>query len=179
MKLLLSSNRLPFTAPCLLLIAFCLLLFFPVNAYAVCPACTVAVGVGVGLSRWLGIDDTITGLWVGGFLISSSLWFDSYLEGKKIKFPGRTFILVLLFYLVTVFPLYFTGIIGHPKNIYLGVDKLVLGIGIGSVLFLASIFLDKYLRAKNGGKVVFYYQKVVLPVASLLLGSGVFYFLTR
>jgi len=162
-----------------LLLVACYLLLFASNAYAVCPACTVAVGAGVGLSRWLGIDDTITGLWIGGFLISSSLWFDSYLESRKIKFPRRTFLLVLIFYLVTVFPLYFTGIVGHPGNRIWGIDKLIFGTGVGSVLFLASIFLDKYLRAKNGGKVFFYYQKVVLPVALLLLGSGVFYFLTK
>jgi len=162
-----------------LLLVACYLLLFASNAYAVCPACTVAVGAGVGLSRWLGIDDTVTGLWIGGFLISSSLWFDSYLESRKIKFPRRTFILVLFFYLVTVFPLYFTGIVGHPYNKIWGIDKLIFGTGVGSVLFLASIFLDKYLRAKNGGKVFFYYQKVVLPVALLLLGSGVFYFLTK
>jgi hypothetical protein len=162
-----------------LLLVACYLLLFASNAYAVCPACTVAVGAGVGLSRWLGIDDTITGLWIGGFLISSSLWFDSYLESRKIKFPRRTFLLVLIFYLVTVFPLYFTGIVGHPYNKIWGIDKLIFGTGVGSVLFLASIFLDKYLRAKNGGKVFFYYQKVVLPVALLLLGSGVFYFLTK
>ena len=87
--------------------------------------------------------------------------------------------MVLFFYLVTVFPLYFTGIVGHPYNKIWGIDKLIFGTGVGSVLFLASIFLDKYLRAKNGGKVFFYYQKVVLPVALLLLGSGVFYFLTK
>jgi len=162
-----------------LLLVICYLLLFAPSVYAVCPACTVAVGAGVGLSRWLGIDDTITGLWIGGFLISSSLWLDSYLEGKKIKFPRRTFALVLVFYLVTVFPLYFTGIIGHPYNKIWGIDKLIFGTGIGSVLFLLSIFLDKYLRTKNSGRVYFYYQKVVLPVLLLLLGSGVFYFLTK
>ena len=166
------------TASCLLLVTCCLLLAVP-NVYAVCPVCTVAVGAGVGLSRWLGIDDTVTGLWVGGFLISSSLWLDSYLENKKIGFPIRTFILVLIFYLVTILPLYFTGIIGHPYNKIWGIDKLIVGISIGSALFLASIFLDKYLRAKNGGKVLFYYQRVILPVALLILGSGVFYFLTK
>jgi len=163
----------------LLFFVFSFLFLVPTNVWAVCPACTVAVGAGVGLSRWLGIDDTITGLWVGGFLISSSLWLDSYLDNKKIKFPRRTFVLVLIFYLVTVLPLYFTEIIGHPYNKIWGIDKLIIGIGVGSVLFLASVFLDKYLRRKNGGKVIFYYQKVALPVTLLLLGSGVFYFLTK
>ena len=40
-------------------------LFFAIPAKAICPVCTVAVGAGIGLSRWLGIDDSITGLWIG------------------------------------------------------------------------------------------------------------------
>ena len=34
-------------------------------AHAVCPVCTVAVGAGLGLAEWLGIDDSISGLWIG------------------------------------------------------------------------------------------------------------------
>ncbi len=36
------------------------------SAQAICPICTIAVGAGVGFSRYLGIDDTIAGLWIGG-----------------------------------------------------------------------------------------------------------------
>lgn len=37
---------------------------------AQCPVCTVAIGVGVGLCRYLGIDDLITGLWIGALLLA-------------------------------------------------------------------------------------------------------------
>ncbi|MCX6758247.1 MAG: hypothetical protein NTX14_00895, partial [Candidatus Nealsonbacteria bacterium] len=43
-------------------------------ALAVCPICTVAVGAGLGLSRWFGIDDSISGLWIGGLIVSFILW---------------------------------------------------------------------------------------------------------
>lgn len=36
--------------------------FMPLIAKAVCPVCIVAVASGVGLCRFLGIDDAITGL---------------------------------------------------------------------------------------------------------------------
>ena len=44
------------------------------SSYAICPICTLAVGAGVGLSRWLGVDDTVTGLWIGGLTVSMILW---------------------------------------------------------------------------------------------------------
>ena len=37
-----------------------------------CPVCAVAVGVGLGLSRWLKIDDAISGLWIGALIVSLS-----------------------------------------------------------------------------------------------------------
>lgn len=37
---------------------------------AICPVCTVAVGTDVGLCRWLGIDDVLSGIWIGGLIIS-------------------------------------------------------------------------------------------------------------
>lgn len=58
-------------------------LIFTSKAYAICPLCTVAVGAGVGVSRSLGIDDVIVGLWIGGLLVSSSMWLFEWLKGKK------------------------------------------------------------------------------------------------
>jgi hypothetical protein len=34
----------------------------------VCPVCTIAVAGGVGLCRYLGIDDLISGSWIGALL---------------------------------------------------------------------------------------------------------------
>jgi hypothetical protein len=36
----------------------------------VCPVCTIAVAGGVGLCRYLGIDDLISGAWIGALLFS-------------------------------------------------------------------------------------------------------------
>jgi hypothetical protein len=146
------------------------------QVWAVCPACTIAVGAGVGLSRWLGIDDLISGLWVGAFTVSCGLWFASWLGKRHFKFPAQKILSILLFYLVIVLPLFFFNIIGHPLNKLWGIDKLLIGIGGGSVIFLISVGLDKYLRIKNKGKVLFYYQKVILPIGLLLITSLILYF---
>ncbi len=136
---------------------------------AVCPVCTVAVGAGVGLSRWLGVDDMIAGAWIGGLLVSVSWWTIGWLDNKQIKFKGRKILVSLAYYLITILPLYFSGIIGHPYNEFCGMDKLLFGIICGSIGFLAGALLSLWLKKKHGGKVYFPFQKVVLPVAMLII----------
>src|SRR3990172_4136169 len=57
------------------------------SALAVCPVCTVAVGAGLGISRALGIDDTVTSVWIGGLILSMSFWLIDWLKKKKTEFP--------------------------------------------------------------------------------------------
>jgi len=54
------------------------------KAFAICPVCTIAIGAGLGLSRWLGVDDVISGIWIGGLLVSTSLWTVNWLRSKKL-----------------------------------------------------------------------------------------------
>lgn len=150
-----------------------------IKTYAVCPVCTVAVGVGVGLSRWLGIDDSVTGLWVGALVISMSLWTTNWLATKKIKFKFIEVVTIIAYYLFIFVPMYKSGFIGHPLNKIWGVDKLLYGTVVGSAIFIFSVFLDKYLRTKNNGKVYIYYQKVIIPVGLLLIFSVFFYLITK
>ena len=64
-------------------------IFLPSQTLAFCPVCTIAIGAGIGLSRWIGVDDGITGLWVGGLIISLIIWFLSWLEwGLSINCGG-------------------------------------------------------------------------------------------
>lgn len=147
------------------------LFIFPTQVRAVCPVCTVAVAGGIGISRYLGIDDTVTGLWIGGFIISSALWFSDWLRKKHIHFKYQDLTSVLVFYLLVIVPLKLTGFMGHPANLLLGIDKILLGSFVGSLLFLISVQLDKFLRSKNNGKVYVYYQKVILPVLILSISS--------
>jgi hypothetical protein len=147
-------------------------------AEAICPVCTVAVGAGLGLSRWLGIDDAISGLWIGGLALSSGLWMGDWLMKKGFKVPWLRVWSVGVMQAAIFIPFYFTDTIGHPLNTLWGVDKLVLGTVVGGGLFLLSLGLDKYLRKMNDGKVLVYYQRVWLPVGLLLLASGGMYLIT-
>jgi hypothetical protein len=149
----------------------------PVRAF--CPVCTVAVGAGVGLSRWLGIDDTITGLWVGALTTSMIAWTISWLASKNKTFPYYKLIMAFIYYSFIVFPLALTDIIGHPLNRIWGIDKLLLGMILGSLVFYGGGYLYQILKIKNNGHAHFPFEKVVMPITPVIILSMLFYFLTK
>jgi len=161
------------------ILAFTANLFLINTVSAVCPVCTIAVGAGVGFSRWLGIDDMISGLWIGGLTVSLIMWTIEWLNKKNIKFKGKNLLTFILYYLLIVMPLFYFDIMGHPLNKVWGVDKLLLGIIFGSVFFYLGSFYYEYLKKKNNDKAYFPYQKVVMPVSSILILSIIFYFITK
>ncbi|MFA5744695.1 MAG: hypothetical protein WC887_00545 [Candidatus Paceibacterota bacterium] len=154
---------------------------FAKHALAVCPICTVAVGAGVGLSRWLGIDDSITGLWIGGLTVSMITWTESWLDKKNIHCKGRVWVTIIGYYLLIVIPLYFMGMIANPANAVYStwLDPLLIGIIVGSVSFWFGASWHFFLKEKNGGHAYFPFQKVAMPVGPLVFLSIVFYFLTK
>lgn len=151
------------------------------QALAVCPLCTIAVGAGVGLSRWLGIDDSITGLWIGGLTVSLIEWTESWFDKKHIHFAHRHWATIVGYYSLVVIPLYFTGIMGHPANAVYGrwVDRLTVGIVVGSLGFWFGAEWYYALKTKNNGRAYFPFQKVIMPISPLVLMSIIFYIVTR
>jgi len=156
-------------------------LFTPFITKAVCPLCTVAVASGIGLSRWLGVDDSITGLWIGGLIVSMIMWTLNWFAGKNIHFKGAAIITTIGFYALTVVPLYFTGLLMHPANIIYGgwLDKLTIGIIVGSLGFWAGTEWYEFFKKRNGGRAHFPFEKIVIPVTSLALLSIIFYIIIR
>lgn len=149
------------------------------NALAVCPVCTVAVGAGLGFSRWLGVDDAVTGVWIGGILVSSVIWMLSWIKAKNWSFKGDSLVIAGGMYGVVLIPLYWKGLIGNPFNTFCYVDKVILGVLAGSAVFLLATKLNTFLKNKNNGKAYFPFQKVALPLIFLLASSILFYFLTK
>lgn len=173
MKLMKLSNKKIFT------LFLGLFSFFAFSAKAVCPVCVVAIGSGVGLCRWLGIDDTISGLWIGGLIVSIILWTLDWMNKKNFHFKFRNILIWALYYALTIWPLFSFDIMGHPLNKVWGMDKILFGIIAGSIIFLFAVFLNGYLKKKNNGKVYFPYQKVVIPVALLAIFSFIFYLVIK
>ncbi|TSC96405.1 MAG: Uncharacterized protein Athens071426_184 [Parcubacteria group bacterium Athens0714_26] len=149
------------------------------SAYAFCPVCVVAVGAGVGLARWLGIDDSISGLWIGGLMVSVITWTLDWFNKKNINFRSRRTITVLGYYLILLAPLYWIGVAGHPFNKLWGIDKILLGVIVGSVFFLLGGLWYSYLKKRNNNQAYFPFQKIVMPVGALVILSFIFYFITK
>ena len=156
---------------------FLIFLSFPV--FAICPVCTVAVGAGIGFAQWLHVDDSITGLWVGGFIVSLIVWSLSYLDKHNIRFPGRGIAVTIFYYAITLLPLHSTGLMWHMLNKLWGVDKLILGVVLGSLVFFGGCAWYNYLKKHNHGHAYFPFQKVVMPMVPLIGLSIVFYYITR
>jgi hypothetical protein len=154
-------------------------LFIGQFAYAICPICVVGIGAGLGLSRWLGVDDLISSIWIGGLLVALAAWTIDWLNRKNIHFVLRDIIIWLAYYLLVLLPLYLYDIAGHPLNKFWGVDKILLGTIIGTVIAVLAIVLHFWLKKKNGDKVYFPYQKVAIPIASLIITSLIVYFLLK
>lgn len=154
-------------------------ILIPKISYAICPVCTIAVGAGLGLSRWLGIDDTVSSLWIGGLLVSLIMWTNSWLEKKQIHFKYRNIVIVTAYYLITILPLYFTNIVGHALNQLWGLDKIILGITLGSLAFYFGAKFHFHTKKKNGDRVHFPFQKVAFSILPLIILSVIFYYLTK
>lgn len=161
------------------LISSLAVLLIPKVTLAFCPVCTVAVAAGLGLSRWLHIDDTVSGLWIGALLMSSTFWLVNWLKKKKINFKGLFTLALVVTYGVVVIPLWRSEIIGHPMNKIFGIDKLIFGIVIGTILFMLGLIINYVLKDINKGKQYFYFQKVVSPLVLLIIFSFFMYFITK
>ena len=144
-----------------------------------CQLCTVTVIAGLGISRLLGIDDTIASLWIGGLILSLTFVTIDWINKKWPKLQVKKWQLTLfaLMYVLVLLPLKFNGSIGIAGNALWGIDKIILGVLSGSIFFLFGIWMDKKIRTAKGRQ-LFKFQKVVLPVISLIIASIIFYFLT-
>jgi len=170
-----------------------------VNAQAVCPVCAVAIGAGLGLSRWLGVDDLVSSVWIGAVLLTIVIWTIFWLKKRNLtllnaakpqsrfaklfnwvkdfKFSG--IVAFLFYYLSTFIPLYYVKIVGHPLNTVFGIDKIIFGTAAGTIVLWLALWLHNYLKKHNNDKSYFPYQRVVIPVAALLLTSLLFYLLLQ
>ena len=148
-------------------------LMIPSPAQAVCPVCTMAVGAGLGISRWLGIDDVITAL-----ATSSGMWLADWVKNKGFK-SWFQLLSTFLFHFFMIVTLYILDISGDPLNTLWGFDKIVLGVVIGTAVFFIAAFSDRAIKTANDDQVLVYYQKVILPMFFLSITSFIFHLITN
>ena len=146
------------------------LLFFASSsvASAHCPLCTAGAGAGLALSRWLGIDDSISGIWIAAFLGATALWGAYALKKKYI--PYQETVIYLAVFGLTIWSFYQFKLVNEHAGLIMGVPKLTFGIVSGGVVFYLVELTNKLVR-KTRGKVLFPYQPIVFSLGSMLILS--------
>ena len=149
-------------------------------AMAHCPLCTGATIAGVGITRALGLNDSIVGVFVGGMIISTALWFNNILKKKGIKGNEkiRIFSLVIITSILTLLTFYYAGLFGRGNSYrILGIESILVGSFSGGVVSLGAFYLSNHLKNKNGGKVLFNYQTIIISLTALVVNAGLFGFI--
>jgi hypothetical protein len=149
-------------------------MIFVQPAYAVCPVCVLAAGSALGIAEVLGVDDLIAALFIGAVITSAAFWMAD--KFKLVKLPQAEISWSVIFYLMTVGGLYTQGKIGRPSCQLWGIDKVFLGLTLGTILFIAGVIADRLLRTKNNSKGYFPFQKVVIPLALVVVTALFFQF---
>jgi Na+/H+ antiporter NhaC len=147
-------------------------MIFVKPVYAQCPVCIITVGGGLLIAKKLGIDDLLVSIWLSGLNTAIAFWIASKIKNKTFN---SGILWSLGFLIITFIYLFTTKQIGHPTNKFLGVDKVVFGMVAGFLAVFGGKAIDTIIRQRNKGKVVFYYQKVIIPVVLLLVTTGIFY----
>jgi len=109
------------------------------------------------------------------FSLAMINWINKWFP--KFSILNFKFLIISAMYLLVLIPLKLNHTIGIARNTLWGIDKILLGTIVGSIAFLIGIWADKKVRALRG-KQLFIYQKVVFPVAALILASVVGFILT-
>jgi len=143
----------------------------------VCPVCTVAVAAGIGILEKWGVNNIIIGIWLGALIVSSIAWMIDWMNRKNIHFLFRKILIIISFYLIFIWPLYAWDIMGGVDNIVLGMDKILFGVIIGTIVFIAAILSNIYLKKINNNEVLVYYQKILIPLIYLIIASVIMHLL--
>lgn len=146
-------------------------MLFVKPVYATCPVCVVTVGGGLFIAKRLGIDDLLVSIWISGLNTAIAFYIATKINKKILNNP---LVLSIIFYLLTIIYFLYSKQIGHLGNSVLGIDKILLGTTVGLFIFLISFFTEKKLRFLNKGKVLFYYQKVIIPFLFLVVTTVIF-----
>ena len=147
----------------------------PVKAVAPCAVCVVAVSSGLVVSRALGIDDALVGIWVGALLLSIAGFTGSWIKKRWSNFSAPNLVAYAATYLLTIPFFFIFGLFGEVWY----QSNLLFGMVIGTILLFIGLIIDKFLRSfRQDGKGFFPFQKVIVPVGLLSLGTLLTWFLT-
>jgi len=144
-------------------------------AYAQCPLCIVTVGGGMLIAQKLGIDDLLVSIWISALNVAISFWLASKFKNKFLK-NGYLITAILLASTLVYFQV--SGQLGHLGNRFFGIDKIIFGQLLGTIVMIAANSYYQFVKEKLG-RAPFPYAKVILPLGSVLMITLIFKLLFR
>ena len=162
----------------MILLVVMFLLAFTTSAWAnpACAVCTIAVGASLEIARSLGVDNSVVGVWAGGFLALLGYWLILWFEKKGWRFWGRD-VLSMVISVGAIGFMYISEMKYSPIAIgifYL--DPFLFSTLLGAFILIYSSKFYQWMKARNGGHAHFPFEKVVVPVVALAAASAYFYF---
>ena len=157
---------------------FIMLLALAQKSFAHCPLCVVATGSIVATTRVMGVDDAITGTFVGAFIISTALWSDKILSKKfKINVPFQPYLLSFAFIALTFLSFFaFVPAVAESEFVkIMGIERFSFGLVAGSIIILLSFEAHNLLRRNNGNRNHIPFQGIALPIIVLVLFDALMY----
>lgn len=151
-----------------LVFAFGLRLALAGAVSAHCPLCVVGASAGLSLSRILGIDDSITGVWIAAFLGALSLWMGNSLKKKYL--PKQTELIYIGVFGLSLWSFYAFNLIDEHAGLIMGIPKLTFGILLGGIVFYLVDVANAFIKQKRG-KVLFPYQPIAFSLGAMFLLS--------
>lgn len=136
-----------------------------------CAVCTVAVGASLEIARSLGVDDSVVGVWAGAFLVLLGYWTIKWFDKKNWNFKWRNPIILITSVAMIGF-MYISQMQYHAEVIgifYL--DPFLFSVLVGALVLIFSSDFYQWMKNRNGGHAHFPFEKVVVPVAALLIAS--------
>src|SRR3989337_1242531 len=140
-KTIIIANKVRYVATLSCVITFIIVINviffgFPRVIQAHCPLCVAGAAAGITLTRWVGVDDSITGIWIGAFLGASAFWLLRLL-GQRNKIFFNRFVgagIYILIFITTLWSFYKFKLVIRMDSIF-GFDKLTFGMVLGSSVF--------------------------------------------
>jgi hypothetical protein len=162
----------------ILLISFIATVIIIPTVMAHCPLCTGATIIGVGITRSLGWDDSVVGVFVGAMIVSSALWVNNILKKKNIG--GSPFLrissITLATFVLTILSFYFAGIFGLANTYRIfGMEKIIFGTISGAVVTFGAFFASNEIKRRNKGVARFKFQTMILTFGALILNALIFW----
>ena len=124
--------------------------------YAQCPVCIITVGGGLFIAEKLGISSFLVSIWLSALNCAIAYYLATKFKKPILK---SGYFWSIIFYLLTVFYL----------DISRQLDSSLIGLSVGLIVSIFSINIDQLIKHFNHGKVLFYYQKVIIPLVILII----------